>query len=220
MQYLQMAQKVRQLVGLQGTGPSSVDATGSEGLFLSNVQNAWEDLQNYRADWKWMRENKTFNMVAGTTTYTPATIFGPVNRFKSWYKDSFFILVDGKKAPINHYNYDYFRYRHINDVDQTTPSGFTIRPKDYALQFSIPDSNYQIDCDYKKSNQTLSAATDIPELPTDYHMLIVYEAASRYALTIALGHVYDQYSQKALEMLGNLLREQNPQKVFKVRGIA
>ena len=215
-----MAQKVRQLVGLQGTGPSSVDATGSEGLLLSNVQSAWEDLQNYRADWKWMRENKTFNMVAGTTTYTPATIFGPVNRFKSWYKDSFFILVDGKKAPITHYNYDYFRYRHINDVDQTTPSSFTIRPKDYALQFSIPDSNYQIDCDYKKNNQTLSAATDIPELPTDYHMLIVYEAASRYALTIALGHVYDQYSQKALEMLGNLLREQNPQKVFKVRGIA
>lgn len=215
-----MAQKVRQLVGLQGTGPSSVDAPGAEGLFLTNVQNAWEDIQNYRADWKWMRENKTFSLVVGTTTYTPATIFGPVNRFKSWYKDSFYILVDGKKKPLWHYDYDYFKYLHINDSTNTTPSGFTIRPKDYALQFSLPDSTYLIDCDYKKSNQSLTLATDVPELPADYHMLIVYEAASRYALTIALGHVYDQYAQKAADMMGNLLREQNPQKLFKVRGIA
>ena len=214
-----MAQKVRQLVGMQGTGPSSVDATGSDAIFLEVVKNAWTDIQNYRPEWKWLRANKTFNLVAGTSTYTPAAIFGPTNRFKSWYNDTFYILVSGKKTPLRFLEYDVFRYYHINDSTQTTPNEFTIRPNDSAVLFTLPDSNYGIDCDYKKTVQSLTLATDIPECPEDYHMLIVYEALARYAISIGAGYLYDEYNQKASELLGALLREQNPRKIFKVRGI-
>lgn len=220
MNYLQMAQEVRKLIGIQGTGPSSVAATGAEGVILATVKQVWEDIQNYRSDWKWMREDKSFNLVAGKALYTITDIFTPQNRFKSWYKDSFYISVNGKKSPIRFLEYDFFEYAHINDSEQVIPSEFTIKPKDYSFWTSIPNSNYLIDCDYKKSNQTLTSATDTPECPADYHWLIVYEATARYALSIALGSIYDQYNQKASELLGSLLREHNPKKIFKIRGIA
>lgn len=220
MQYLQMAQKVRQLVGMQGTGPTSVDATGADAVFLTVVRDAWTDIQNRRKDWKWMRDTITFQTVVGTSTYTPATIFGPVNRFKSWYKESMYITKDSKKHWTPFVEYNYYDYKHINDSVNTPPSEFSIRPKDYALCISKPDLIYPVQIDYKKSNQTLSLATDTPEMPSDYHNLIVYEAIARYAISIAIGHVYQEYSQKAAELWGDLLREQNPRTLFKVRGIA
>jgi hypothetical protein len=220
MQFIQMAQMVRQNIGLQGTGPSTITATGAEGVMIQMVKDSWEDIQNHKADWKWMRESVAFNTVVGTATYIPTTIFGPIHRFQSWYKDTFFASVNGKKVWIPFRDYDYFRYVHINDTVRTAPNEFTIRPKDYAFIIQAPDLIYPIEAHYHKSNQSLVNATDIPEMPIDYHRLIVYEATARYALSIALGHIYDLYSQKAVELWGELLREQNPRKAFKVRGIA
>jgi len=220
MQYLQMAQKVRQLVGMQGTGPTSVDATGADAVFLTVVRDAWTDIQNRRKDWKWMRDTITFQTVVGTSTYTPAVIFGPVNRFKSWYKESMYITKDSKKHWTPFVEYDYYDYKHINDSVNTPPSEYSIRPRDYAILLSKPDLIYPVQIDYKKNNQTLVNATDIPEMPVDYHNLIVYEAIARYAISVAIGHLYQEYAQKTAELWGDLFREQNPRTVFKVRGIA
>lgn len=220
MQFLQMAQKVRQLVGMQGTGPSSVTATGYEGLFVSLVQDAYNDIQNLRKKWKWLRDSKNFFLAAGTTTYAIATIFPPGHRFKRWYDHTFYIEVDSKKHQLTYVDYDSFIYRHINDTENTVPTEFTIRPQDSALIFPLPDDMYTVYCDYHKTNQTLTLSTDVPEMPVDYHMAIVYEAVNRYALSVAIPHVYQQYSQLHASLLGDLLRDQLPQEKFKVRGIA
>jgi DUF1680 family protein len=57
-------------------------------------------------------------------------------------------------------------------------------------------------------------------MPVDYHDLIVYEAVRRYSLSIGMAHIYQEYTDKYENLLGDLLREQNPKKLFKVRGIA
>ena len=220
MQFLKMAQKVRQLVGMQGTGPSSVTATGYEGLLVALVSDAWEDLQNYRKKWKWMRDQKNFLLVAGTTTYTPATIFGPNNRFKTWLtEDPFYALVSGQKKQLRYLEYDYFMYKHLNDAINGVVSEFTVRPNDYALVFNLPDSQYTIYSCYKKNNQELVNAADEPEMPEDYHMYLVYEATARYALSMSMGAVYQLYSNKAKELLGSILREQNAKEVLYIQSI-
>lgn len=219
MQYLKMAQKVRQLVGMQGTGPSSVDATGYEALFLSNIKDAWEDLQNYRKKWKWMREDVSFLTQIGVGTYTPSTLFGPSGRFKMWYDYSFFVTIGSTKQPIRFVDYDTFIHKYANQIGNSPIHEFTIRPKDCALVFPNPDKVYTITASYKKSNQELLLATDVPELPLDYHSYIVYEAVSRYALSMSIGHVYQLYSVKASTILGSILRDQNVTDKFNIRGI-
>lgn len=221
MQFLKMAQRVRQLVGMQGTGPSSVTATGYEGLLIALVSDAWEDLQNYRKKWKWMRDEKSFLMTIGNTTYTPATIFGPNNRFKSWITEElFYALVDGQKKPIRYTEYELFMYRHLNDATNSVVAEYTVRPKDYALIFNLPDQQYTVYGCYKKNNQELLASTDEPEMPEDYHMYLVYEATARYALSMSMGAVYQLYSVKAKELLGSILREQNMKETLKIQSIA
>lgn len=220
MQFLKMAQKVRQLVGMQGTGPSSVSATGYEGLLVALVSDAWEDLQNYRKKWKWMRASKDFLLTVGITTYTPATIFAPNHRFKSWLtEEPFYALVNGQKQPIKYFEYSYFNYRHLNDTTNTVVSEYTVRPNDYALVFNLPDSAYTIYSCYKKNNQELVASTDEPEMPEDYHMYLVYEATARYALSMSMGAVYQLYANKAKELLGSILREQNAKEVLQLQSI-
>ena len=215
-----MAQSVREHIGLQGTGPSAITAIGAEGQMLHMVRDAWADLQNMRSNWKWMRDTKSFATVAGTTVYTPLTIFGPNHRFKRWYPDTFYITISGKKNLMTYYNYDYFTYLHRNDTVQGESTHFTIRPQDNAVVVPLPNAAYWIETTYYKSNQELTLSTTEPEIPADYHPYIVYEATARYALSIGLPHVYQEYAQKAVEMLGNIMREHNPRKIFKVRGIA
>lgn len=219
MQYLKMAQAVREHIGLQGTGPSSIDAIGTEGQMLHMVRDAWADLQNYRKNWKWMRDTKSFATVSGTTTYTPTIIFGPTNRFKRWYPESFYVLDDTKKSLLRYLEYDYFVYKYRDNTNSSKVTEFTIRPQDYAVIINKPDGAYWIYADYYKNNQELSLSTTEPEMPVDYHNYIVYEATARYALSIGLSHTYQQYALKASEALGNILRELNPKEFFKVRGI-
>lgn len=216
MQFLQMAQKVRQLVGMQGNGPSSVSATGAEGLFLANVQDAWEDLQNAKKYWKWMRSEKSFNLAIGITTYTLLTIFGPGYRFKRWLKDCFYITVSGTKRKLRFIPYERFKYLHMNDTTNSLVYEFTISPSDNSLIFNRPNDLYTIDCGYQKGNQSLVGATDVPELPVDYHMLIVYDAVNRYANTVQLPQ---DYSMRQAELFGMLLRDQNPEKIFRIDSV-
>jgi len=179
MNFLKMAQEVRKRVGLQGSGPSSVSATGQEGLVLSLVQDSWRDLQTYRQNWKWMRATKDFFLSIDVTTYLPATIFGPTNRFKRWYEYTAYITVNSKKSLLTYISYDKFVYLHNNDVGNGIPSTFTIRPSDNALIFPKPNAAYTITIDYHKSIQELELAADIPEMPTDYHTILVYDSIYR-----------------------------------------
>lgn len=218
MDFLKMAQEVRKRVGLQGNGPSSVSATGQEGLVLSIVQDSWRDIQVARKYWKWMRETKSFLMTIGTTTYTPATIFGPTNRFKRWYETTMYITVNGLKSPVRYINYNEFIYLHNNDTENSIPSTFTIRPNDSALIFPKPLAAYSITIDYHKSAQELVLAADTPEMSSDYHMLIVYESIYRYSSTLNIPHVYQLYAFQHAKLYGDLMRSQNPQQLFKIGG--
>lgn len=220
MEFLKMAQEVRKRVGLQGSGPSSVSATGQEGLVISLVQDSWRDLQTLRKHWKWMRDTKTFLLSANVTTYLPATIFGPTNRFKRWYESPMYITVNSLKSPLQYISYNQFIYLHNNDVDSGIPSSYTIRPQDNALIFPKPNDMYTITADYHKSVQELTLAPDVPEMPSDYHMAIVYDAIYRYSATLNIPHVYQLYAAQHSKLMGDLLRDQNPQLPFNVRGIA
>lgn len=221
MNYLELAQEVRQGVGMQGSGPSSiVGATPAEQDIIKSVRDAWVDIQNYRKNWMWMRTTQTFSLTLGDTTYSLLTIFGPGNRFKNWIKDTMYAQVSGQWKRIRFVEYDTFVDRYINSTKTGPPEAYTIVPWNNYLMFNTPDGEYDIRLDYYKSPQMLESASDEPEFPEYYHLLIKYLAIAKYSTIVIMPEIQSENFQNYAVMMGQLLRDQIMKKSVQMRGIA
>lgn len=220
MTYIELARDVRGKVGMQGTGPASVNASGAELDIVNSVRDAWIDIQNSRPNWRWMRTRVEFFTTASQTTYELSDIFVGANRFKYWRKDTIYVTIDGQKKPVRYLDYDTFVFKYNNETVPKAISEYTIRPEDDALIFNLPDAIYSIIIDYQKSPQILATDGEEPELPEYYHLLISYKATEKYCAVISAPEIYQQYSQDYARMWGEVTRTHLPKIVMKVRGIA
>ncbi len=221
MTYIELAQKVRERIGIQGSGPAAVSTTiPVEKEMVQAVYDTWIDIQNHRADWKWMRAADSFFTTQGTSVYEVSSILDPGYRFSRWHKDSFLVTVDSQKSEMWYLNYERYYHRHKNTTAQNKIREFTIRDWDDAVIITPPDGAYTVSLEYQKSNQLLSANTDTPELPVDYHMLIVYGAMEKMAASMISEEQYNQYSQQYATGMGDLTRHQLVKKSVVLRGLA
>lgn len=217
--FIELARNVRSKVGMQGTGPASVSASGAEEDIVSAVRDAWIDIQNSRPDWRWMRSRVTFNTAVGTEEYLLSDIFTGAYRHKLWREDTLYVLDNGKKSKKRYREYDDFIYRHANDTTNSKISEFTIVPESDALLFNSPDGIYPITIDYQKSPQILDLDADIPELPQYYHLLIEYAAVEKYCAAVGSHSIYQQYASQHVAMWGQVTRTHLPPKKITVRGL-
>ena len=227
MNYLELVRGLRGRVGMQGSGPSSVDsATGAEQDLVNCVRDAWIDIQNYerptkKATWKWMRARQTFSTTALTNTYELSDIFVGTYRFRKWLPHTAYISVSGTYKPMSYYpDSDYFRYLTINQSTGSVPYRFSSRASDYAILIDMPDDAYTIVIDYQKSPQLLSSNTDTPEMPEEFHNLILYKAIEKYSVIAGDPEMYQHYSKDYAEQWGNLCRNQLESAKILIRGIA
>lgn len=222
MNFSELAKQTRLRVGMQGSGPDALsEAVGPESLIVQCVVDSYLDLQNYREDWKWLRATTDFNIGTVTETYTLGNIFGLTYRFKKWNTDNFYFLNstgDYERLYYKEY-YDFLR-DHINDDTPSKPRYFTVVPEDSSLLFTPVDDIYSVKAPYQKAPQTLSGAGDIPELPEHYHRLIIYGAIEKFSVSIGSPELYQKYSMDHTNLLGSLLRSENPSKKIKMRSIA
>lgn len=213
MTYIELARAVRARMGLQGSGPSSIETTSPiEQQIVQAVSDAWGDIQRLRDDWRWMRGTHSFYTAVGTTAYTLGTIFPPGYRFRKFRKGSFYIEVNSQKTPLYFLDYDNFQYRYNNQTTNSRFNEFTIRPSDSAIIVPRPDELYRIYFDYQKSNQTLSSNTSVPEMPAMHHQCIVYGALEKMGVSVLSLEQYDHYAQQYILALGQLMRDQLPKK--------
>lgn len=206
---------------MQGTGPASVtSATTAEMDLVHAISDAWVDIQNFREQWRWMRGTITFSMTVPDTVYTPATIFGPNDRLRTWKKETLFALINDKMTPLFYLEYDKFIHKNINEVSGRAPSYYTIRPWDNALVFPIPDEPYFIQADYQKTPQYLVDNTDVPECPAHFHYAILYYGVQKYDTVVIANESFDQYAHQYAVIMGQMMRSQLDKKVIITRGIA
>jgi hypothetical protein len=221
MDFLTMAKTARSLSGMQGSGPTSIASTDYDSIFVLLVRQSWNDIQLSKRKWKWMRTSKTFITTIDKTSYSTADIFGPsYTRFSRWDRDFIYITVDTRTSKLRYIDYDTYVYRKLNNDPSCTPSTFTIDPSNENLIIDKPNGVYTITAYYYKSKQELSINTEQPELPEDYHYVIVYQAVARYAISVSLSSVYQEYEGKYSELYDDLVRYQIPKEILKMRGIA
>lgn len=186
MTYLQICQRFRQEAGIAGTGPDSVALqTGESKRIVDWVNSAYEDIQLERTNWFWMRDDFEFNTTIDQFEYTPLQA-GITTRFSNWDVNTIksFRTSIGVTNEFEIGELSYRRYRSIyltGFQPSGTPIIFSISPSLNLLLGPKPDDVFTVSGQYWKTPQVLSVDGDVPEMPSQFHMLIVYKALEMYA---------------------------------------
>lgn len=204
MNFLQLCQRVTQKCGISGasTLPSTTVAqVGELKRIVDWVNEAWVDIQNLQQGWDWMRSEFSFNTVANQQPYLPAVATdtvtaAPIAAFSNWRLES----VRSYETALGVTNeqfmvyWPYDRFRNFYMYQQQPPGRpliFTVRPRDKALLLgNTPDGIYTVRGEYQKDATEMAADIDVPSIPTEYHMLIVYGAMMKYAMFESAPEVY------------------------------
>ena len=157
---------------------------------------AYNDIQRDRdGKWRWLRAGFYIDTVANQIRYVSTTEVkddvtdANITRFRAWELDSrepplIYLSADGigTERELFIEKWQHFRYLYQRGAHTAGyPGAITT---DYANKLYVgpkPNAVYRVTGNYWKSNQALAADGDTPEMPSDYHMLIVWRAITKYA---------------------------------------
>lgn len=198
--YLVLCRELRRETERPGTAttPSAVTNQTGENLRLVEwIKQAWTELQDRHPNWRWMRSTWSVNTTSGDDTYagtdcTDTRLSATVTRFKRWWpldgegysnvKSYLQSSGVGGEGWLRYLPWNSFRaiYK-IGTQNNGQPAHFTIDPQNNLVLGPKPDGIYVVSGEYQMSAQVLAADADTPEMPSDYHQLIVYDAMRKFA---------------------------------------
>lgn len=182
---------------LPGSPPTTVvGQTGRSADVVRWVIAAYNDIQRHKR-WKWMRARFTLDTVADTSEYaygdcTDVAAAAAITRFREWDlagddRPHIYLVSDGEatESKIALADWEAFRAQYVlGSHDSAFPNHISADWLDVLHLGPTPNGIYRISGSYWKSNQTLADDDDIPEMPEDYHQLIVWRALTKYGYAI------------------------------------
>ena len=236
MNFLQICQRLRRETGLtssSATTPTTVvSQTGQLKDIVDWAASAYTDLQASRTNWRWLRSTFTLDTTASDDTYaysdaavTDSRLPAAISRFSRWcpldsdgYSNVKSYLTSGgvgSEAYLQYLPWNYFRDIYKKGTQTNgQPLHFTIDPQDNIIIGPKPDAIYTVTGEYQRSAQTLALDADTPEMPADYHMVIVWNALLDYAGKAAAPEVFTRAQVKAAPIMRMLETNQLPEITF------
>lgn len=177
---------------------------GVEGIqleFKNYVIDAWREIQMERRDWYFKQAEQSIdidNVALTDGMRVPTSLINSANS-RSWnfihLYDVFVRLRNDNTdqpsriyfVPWNNWNDSMGRsdaqlnYNDGQDIEDR-PRYFTIAPTGELWLNPIPDLEYEMQFFGPTAVQELSADSDTPTLPTDYHDMIVWRAVREYGM--------------------------------------
>lgn len=215
MNFLQLCQRVRRKCRISGSGPVTVIGTQVEeyARIIDWTTEAWMDLQSMRPDWVWMQASASFITTLNKATYSPAVI--GLSDFGNWKLDTFrnYVTANGSSSEIMMTAID---YKNWNDTYQfgatrlavSRPVEFTVTP-DFSIGLGpVPIAGYTVTGDYFKVPTDMTLDADIPNIPTQFHMIIVYKAMMYYGASEGAPEVYQEGEIEYRKLLNRLSIQQ------------
>lgn len=217
MNFLQLVQRLSQEAQIPGNGPSAVVGQTGENRNLVNwIKTSWQEIETAHKEWKWRQKEFSFETQTGVAAYTPAMI-GIDSDFSSWNITRmrlFTTTMPGSDAlPVPPWTYDdYERYYRIASQAPGRPVIFAERPNDQALVLGPTPrtAEYTMAGWYYTAPQELVLPTDVPRMPAEFHMLIVYDALLKYAGREAAGEIYEDARRQRRQLMTRLEDHQLP----------
>jgi len=194
MTFLELCQRLRQEVGVAGTGPLSVAGqSGEYARLVSWIITSWQQLdteRRYRFDWS----QGTIALNATDTEYSlPAD-------FDVWADDTLRFGNDRiEVVPWSELESGADRFARV-----------AIAP-DVVLHLNAsPKANDALTFEYWRTPQMLVNDADVPRLPERYHMAIVYRAMLQYAMYENAPEVAQQAQMNDQRIMQQIVRSELP----------
>lgn len=207
--FLELCQSVRQECGVAGTGPTSVEnQVGILKKIVDRTARAWVDIQTSRPYWKFLRNQGSFQTVAGTRTYDVLTALN-ISTLDKFDRNNTYLYLTSTADEKNliWMPYDLFRARY-----RTFPSGRPTRITEQpgrVLGFdTTPDAVYTVTYDYWMTPELLTENTDVPAIPEHFHDVIVWKAVMMFAGNETATDLYAYAKQMYTPMFTQLCLDQ------------
>lgn len=159
----------------------------------------------------------SLSTTSGDGDYT-TTNAGATN-FRKWREHTFKIYLAsagvGTETDLVYMDYmDWYRRYNTGSQTNSYPTYFTIDHDTDILLAPKPDGIYTLSGEYVKSATELSGDSDTPELPTEFHMAIVYRAMMKYGRYTGAPEVYTDGQNEYKRMMREMIRVQTPRIKF------
>lgn len=197
MNFLSLSQRLRQECGGTGTGPASVsNQVGEDKQFVDWTNRAYREIQQDRTDWGWLWAQGSKSIGVGESLHS----------LLSSKIDTSSVRIDG--GLIQYVPYQQWSYFTLSDGK---PSAFTLTPARELKFNTLPDAVYTLTYDYYKNTQLMVNNTDVPLIPEEYHMLVVYKAMQYYGFYENAGEIIQSGVARYEDMLADLDRDTLPE---------
>jgi hypothetical protein len=219
MTFLQLVQRLSQYCGIPGTGPSTtVGQTGEAGRLVNWTNDAWRDIQTAHQDWDWMRTTATWPTTQAQYAYTPTQAGITSGTFGMWAPYTFrcYETASGTNSEmfLDWLPYDVWRNTYLFGAlrqSYARPTQMAIAPDKSVVLGPIPLSGFSITGDYFTAPLDMSADADVPALPTQYQMAIVYRAMMFYGTYEAAQEVYANGEREFAKLMARINADRLPQ---------
>lgn len=212
MNLLALAQRLHRELGRAGSGPVSVtSANRSDRSLFDWISDAWTEIQTDGYGWKWMIKSGEGTVTGASQAYSGAdlalTSFG---RFRSE-SDDYTVRAYDPTNPTSVWRMKFLPYdrfeRQLLDIppEAAAPQYWSITPEGKLAIAPEPNGTYKVKIGYYSAPTSLSADTDEPNMPSEFHMAVVWRAmidggmyeASQESLARAAAH-WDSMESKLI----------------------
>lgn len=168
MNFLELAKRTRQELGVSGDGPPAV--TGQIGHYakiVGWVRDAFVELQESPALQAGAMALTQVPLLAGKSAYDGA---------QDWGLDIKTVPAEGQfidGAELCHV--DWLTFRRLGQASGL-PTRFSVAPGGELHFWPEPDRPLTLDLEYERDPQVLMENLDVPRIPARYHMAIVWRA--------------------------------------------
>lgn len=223
MTRLQLATRLRaECVGVSGSGPTTTLAQTGDMLNVVNwIDSAYEDIQNSRRDWNFLRDTFTFQTVAAQQGYTPtqagAVDGTPTVDLGEWITEDMRCYLTstgvGGEQILDYVPWDTFRQTYLlgsTRAVSTRPHVVTVKPDRSLMLWPTPDAIYTVSGEYFRHNDVMTADASVPTFPARFHMLVVWRALVFYAGHAAAPETYAVGKAEHDKLFSALMRSEAP----------
>ena len=204
MNFLQLCQRLRQETGISDSGPSNVTGqVGDMKRLVDWVQEAWVRIQSERNDWGWMWQRKTATLPSGAQTFDLGSSVGRLVSGTVYVNDRLLREIsyqDMRKAQ--------------KVVSARMPSFYAKRPDGIYEMDTTVDGDSAIEYECYSRPAPFVEAIDVPAIPDQYHMMIVWLALIDYALFDEAPELYQKAKVNYDKLMAELAVEQMPEVVM------
>lgn len=190
MTYLELVQRLQQEAGVPGTAIAAVTGqTGELKRLCDWVRYAWDEIQAEKRDWFFLWNEFSVSLASGTDTYDLSAVspFSLVSGRWTFDSESFYTedpalgTTSRRKCTVLEYSY-FLNLLGGRTQQAGFPTCFTVLPNNKVRFNCSLDRTTTFGGEYIRAPQTLAANADIPLLPSNYHLAILYRALHKYAI--------------------------------------